>query len=363
MDTVPAAEHKKHHKIPWLAVFLGLCAIASFVASKSLSPTLQVTSTSPAIPQGIQINTAGDSDRYIQPESLRGISSAAKSAGQAAYAPTYPGDVYYGGLPDITDTREFNKVRYGAQMRSRDVQGLTKRVETTIRGYDGRVDTTSSSPKYGYVSFIVPASKFDSFRDELESLVNTRYLSVNIQSQNLLPQKQGIEKNQADSQESLDDLNSRKEQITASHKSTIKSLQAQLDSDTTQINKLQSQAFEDSIADSQRLAAIEALAQSQAALRTRIASENSSYNSSLNSINDQISWAQSSLDSANTRDTDLMNDVATVNGTVSINWISIWEIVHLYLPGMSIPGILAALSVLAYAWHYMRERHQSVVRT
>ena len=96
----------------------------------------------------------------------------------------------------ITDTREFLKMYYNASMRTRDVPALTRKVETTVRGYDGRIDSESSSGTYGYVSFAVPQTKYDSFRAELEGLVGSRFLSVNISSQNLLSQKVSIEEQQ-----------------------------------------------------------------------------------------------------------------------------------------------------------------------
>ena len=49
-----------------------------------------------------------------------------------------------------------------------------------------------------------------------------------------------------------------------------------------------------------------------------------------------------------TQDKALLDDVATVNGTVSIRWISLWEMIQLYLPGYWIPAIFAALAFLSY---------------
>ena len=56
-----------------------------------------------------------------------------------------------------------------------------------------------------------------------------------------------------------------------------------------------------------------------------------------------------------TQDQTLLDNVATVNGTVSIQWISWWNMAQLYLPGYSIPGILAFLAVLAYMWQRRKE--------
>src|SRR3989344_8448981 len=79
--------------------------------------------------------------------------------------------------PDVpvTDTREFLKTYYSASMRTRDVPVLTRRVETTVRGYGGRIDQESSSAQYGYVNFALPQSKYDAFRTELEGFVDSRF--------------------------------------------------------------------------------------------------------------------------------------------------------------------------------------------
>src|SRR3990167_11466300 len=149
----------------------------------------------------------------------------------------YPYRYYNPDVP-VTDAREFLKVNYNATMQTRDVQGLTRRVETTVRGYSGRIDQESSSPQYGYVSFVVPMSKYDAFRAELESLVDSRFLTVNISSQNLLPQKQSIEEQQKQADNTLADYKAARQSIVNAHASAAKSLQARIDADTEEIANL-----------------------------------------------------------------------------------------------------------------------------
>lgn len=150
----------------------------------------------------------------------------------------------------VSDTREFLKVYYNASMLTRNVLSLTRRVEESVRGYGGRIDQESSSQKYGYLSFVLPQSKYNEFRAELESLVGSRFLTLNISSQNLLSQKVSIEEQQKQGVE--------------------------------------------------------------------------------------------------TQDATLLANVATVNGTVSIQWISFWDIALLYLPGYWIPTIFVVLALLSF---------------
>ena len=59
------------------------------------------------------------------------------------------------------------------------------------------------------------------------------------------------------------------------------------------------------------------------------------------------------------QDESLMEDVATVSGTVSLRYISLWEMLQLYLPGYTIPAIFALLA-LGSLWRDRRHytRHQ-----
>ena len=157
-------------------------------------------------------------------------SSQGMMAPDMYYPDEYPYPYYNQDVP-VTDTREFLKVNYNASMQTRDVQGLTRRVETTVRGYNGRIDQESSSPQYGYVSFVVPSAKYDAFRDELEALVGSRFLTVNISSQNLLPQKQSIEEQQKQADSALADYKAARQKVVNAHAGTVQSLQSQIDTD------------------------------------------------------------------------------------------------------------------------------------
>ena len=227
--------------------------------------------------------------------------------------------------PDVpvTDTREFLKIYYSASMRTRDVPALTRRVETTVRGYDGRIDTESSAEKYGYVSFALPQVKYDTFRAELESLVDSRFLKVNISSQNLLAQKVSIEEQQKQADTALADFKTARQKIVTAHTSTVQSLQTQLDATT-------------------------ATSSERALLEQQLARENSSYTRNLSNADANIKYAQNWVKGVQTQDATLLANVATVNGTVSIQWISLWGMALLYLPGYWIPAILAIFALLSF---------------
>src|SRR3989344_2274624 len=193
------------HRIPWIAIILALLAVlALFNASdgrfnRGIVPMMGGYG-------GARVMYTEEADIAYpssapMPPTMDTMSSMGVSY-DVMPRPYYPG---YQGQPGAKDTREFLKVSYGAEMQTRDVPALTRRVESTVRGADGRVDNTTSSREYGYVSFVVPMSKYDAFRDELETLVGSRFLTVNISSQNLLPQKVSIEEQQKQADSALAD--------------------------------------------------------------------------------------------------------------------------------------------------------------
>ena len=224
----------------------------------------------------------------------------------------------------ITDTREFLKVYYNASMQTRDVPALTRRVETTVRGYDGRIDQQSSAEKYGYVSFALPQAKYDAFRTELESLVGSRFLKVNISSQNMLSQKVSLEEQEKQATTALADYKTARQKVVSAHTSAVQSLQAQIDDAGTSES-------------------------AKALLQLQLAKENDAYARRLSNADAQIKYAQDWVKAVQTQDATLLANVATVSGTVSISWISFWDMALLYLPGYWIPTISALLALLSFS--------------
>lgn len=233
----------------------------------------------------------------------------------------------------VTDTREFLKIYYGASMQTRDVPALTRRVETTVRGYDGRVDNESSSEKYGSVSFALPQAKYDAFRTELEGLVDTRFLKVNISSQNLLSQKVSIEEQQKQADTTLADYKIARQKVVSAHTSAVQSLQAQIDDTNTSES-------------------------AKALLQLQLAKESDAYARNVSNADANIKYAQDWVKAVQTQDTTLLANVATVNGTVSIQWISLWDMAQLYLPGYWIPTIFALLALISFSRDRKKLAHE-----
>ena len=338
-----APDSFRPHHISVLTIVLALLAVITLVAISGQGAQYPT-------PMGIGMMEYGESYTMSVPATAPGMPmrdtsiSNVSGSSQGMMAPDmyYPYRYYNPDVP-VTDAREFLKVNYNATMQTRDVQGLTRRVETTVRGYSGRIDQESSSPQYGYVSFVVPMSKYDAFRTELERLVNSRFLTVNISSQNLLPQKQSIEEQQKQADEALADYKTARQELVNAHASAVKSLQSQIDADVQELAALRVQTSTPQIQ-----AQIQAVSDDLSSLKQRLANENASYSSQLSNADSNIKYAEDWQKAVQTQDQALLDNVETVTGSVSVQWISFWAMAQLYLPGYWIPTIFAVLAFLSY---------------
>lgn len=302
--------------VSWLTIVLAVLAIITFFIISNPSVGYPV-------PMGVRESSNGSAVPMMD----TGVSSPSRMMSPDIYPYPYP---YPNPEVPVTDTREFLKIYYNASMRTRDVPTLTRRVETTVRGYGGRIDNESSAEKYGYVSFALPQAKYDAFRTELESFVGSRFLKVNISSQNLLSQKVSIEEQQKQADKTLADYKTARAKIVSAHTSAVQSLQSKIDATT-------------------------ATSSERASLEQQLARENSSYTRDLSNADANIKYAQDWVKGVQTQDATLLANVATVTGTVSVQWISLSDIVILYLPGYWIPTIFAVLASLSF----YRDRRRS----
>jgi len=212
-----------------------------------------------------------------------------------------------------------------------------------VRGYDGRVDEQSSSEKYGYVSFAIPQSKYDAFRTELEGLVNSRFLITNISSHNLLSQKVSIEEQQKQADKMLSDYKTERQRIVNVHTNDVKSLQSKIDTKTQELGILRAETSTPQI-----LIQIQSLSDELSSLKQQLVKENSLYTTQLNNMDVSIKNTQDWQKAIQTQDKILLDNVATVTGTISIQWISLWDTIRVYLPGYWIPTIFAVLSFISF---------------
>src|SRR3989344_1274871 len=237
-STLPRISHPR--RISWLTIILALLAVGTFFAISNSNSGYYYP-----VPMmgGVEYTTSYDT--VSAPSMARGgfTDDLVPTSVQSVMGGGMQPDYYPYPSPNVpaSDTRELLKVNYNATMQTRDVQGLTRRVETTVRGHSGRIDNISSAKEYGYVSFVVPMSKYDAFRTELEALVGSRFLTVDIQSQNMLPQKQSIEEQQKQADTTLAEQKAARQKLVSAHASTVKSIQAQINANVEELARLRAQ--------------------------------------------------------------------------------------------------------------------------
>lgn len=301
------------HRIPWLSLAFAILAVIAFVAPSS-SPTTQLTL--PAAP-----TTARDDTATFESQKLSLGSSAASRAMPSPKIYPYP----IPENPPATDTREFLKTDYRAMIRTRRVQDVGNRATTVIRGYGGRIDSSSLSESSGHVSFVLPATKLDAFRAELTTLVGTRFITEQTSTQNLLPEKRAIESGQEDAEQVVTRLERERTNLMASFRRTETDMNARI--------------------------AAAATDEERRALQDELARARRTYESRKRNLDVRIQSERDRLAALEEQTSDLLDNVATVRGTVSLYRISLYGILNTYLYGHAAATILLFIALAAYARH------------
>ncbi len=260
---------------------------------------------------------------------------------------------------DITDTREFLKTSYSAYLKTRNVRDVVKDVKNAVRDAEGRVDNLTESDKHGYITFVVPKSNFDEFRDEVESLTNKKLYTENISSQNLLNQKQSIEERTEVQTASLANFEKLKKDLATTHALALSKLKNEL---TTTQNKLflaESQILQTD--DPGEAAALRSqlaiLLQTQADIQSREYAENQNFANQNRWLDQSIAHAKTQLANLGKEDTKFENNIETVNGSVNVQWISVWDLIKLYSPIN--PILIIIIVLLLGRWILVRKGYLS----
>lgn len=343
-----------HMAQPWLSYAFTALAVfmlfVNFAASPKDTPAVSTMSAPESTSVGGAPAAIPSPMNFSAQDAVLENSTRAYKGVEPDYAPMPP--IYYGGDVPVTDDREFLKTDYNATIQTRDVNELARELETKIRGYDGRIDSFSSSEKFGNISFALPANKLDTFRQDIESMVASKFLTVNIRQENLLPQKQSIEQQKEYVEKTLADLKTQRSKLVSTHNSTVAALKARLDAIKYELSVLSADQTTDPIRRQQIAARQYELLTEQGSLENRISGENSSYASELKYLDARISGAQDGLVQVNKSDQNLLDNVATVRGNISLNWISVWEVIKLYVP----PGWMAAIFIAAAIVSYFVQK-------
>lgn len=244
--------------------------------------------------------------------------------------PAYPEPPRPTSVP-ITDTREFLKIGYSAIIKTRRVQEIGNRVATIVRGHGGRVDTLSLDKRYGYLTFVVPKATFVSFKTELQSVIGPRFLIEGVQEHNRLPEKQWIEEQTVTTESTLATLRNDRQSLINHHDTTVASLNRQIALVKKNITALDEELREHPERAEEIAIRKKELMGEKGRLESRLRNENAHFTQSLNALDAQIRGAESTLTHLGRQDQALVDDVATVEGSISLQWITLTAIIKLYV--------------------------------
>lgn len=255
---------------------------------------------------------------------------------------------YYGNNTSVSDTREFIKKSFNATLRTRKVESTAKKVEVLINGMDGRIDSSNISEKYASIGFVVPKSKLNDFEEQLRSYTNKKFYSQAVSSQNLLGEKKNIEQNQDQASSSIASLTTNKNLVQSNYTKQSSSLKSQISSKTANLKNTKSSisALESSLINmtdvdvkktteeqiSQMHQMANSLSYDIGRLKTDLSNIERTYKSQIANLNLSIDQQNKVLSGLDKTEGEFFEKVETVQGYVSLRYISIWEIITLYSP-------------------------------
>jgi predicted PurR-regulated permease PerM len=83
-------------------------------------------------------------------------------------------------------------------------------------------------------------------------------------------------------------------------------------------------------------------------LNQKLSYENSNYNANNLNLKNKLNNVNNELKNIEKQDSVFTENVETVNGSIRINWISLWELSEIFLPVSPVVLIIIALLILGF---------------
>jgi hypothetical protein len=341
-------DSKQVRRVPWFSFALTGLAVVAFVI---LSPQADKGLVPQAATREQSFIAQPDADTFSMQAA---VPAAMSDAGNSMFK-TAPQEV------TIEDARQFLKTDYGAYVKTRKVDALSEQLQILVRGLGGRIDSVSSSDKSGHVSFVLPVEKLNAFRTQLKSMAGEKFVNEHVQTENLLSQKVNIEEQTKDVEQQLAQLQVNKNELTDAHNQTIAALQAQLAASSKERARLLTEKQNHPDQASALEARIAELNRAINGLNAKLGDENASYMNRLADLDVQLQAQEASKTSLQKQDTQLVNTVATVRGNISLTWISVWQLIDMYVSlQWLVSGLLLVCAVLGYIFHRRRSNFLAI---
>lgn len=256
----------------------------------------------------------------------------------------------------VSDTREFLKYTYEANIKTRKVAEISNRLQTIVRGYGGRVDIISVWEKSGYITFVIPKASLEGFKNETKGLVNVRFFTENIQAQNLLPEKISKENSIDAITVGVESYVGELKMLTEQHSQSIASLEKKRNAVSANIYKLSREVTTSSIRQEQIKKEIAGLNSAKASWQRQINTEHEQYAASKSYLDERIAMAKSQLELSKHQDLALQEAVETVRGSIQINWVSRVDIFKAYVPFYWVLVVLVVCPIILLVNYFSRRR-------
>lgn len=341
----------------WLLPVLStVCALLLFVLIPGHKQQVVQTFSQTTALVGGQPSATQSEERAVMSSAPHAFS---KSAGMSLSAPMQDEGVVSlpAKAPAVSDTRELLKVNYSASVQTRSVSKAGERLEVLVRGFGGRVDSARYSSGSGYLSFVVPQEKLPQFRLALqEAFGGERFVLEHTDSENMLSQKQGIEKDQARISGRIMELRARLQSLESDHKAKLAALEAELrqnKSEQASIIKMERLHPEQSTAFEARLEALRLAARD---IGSKLASEQSAFSAQQSSLTTEITAAEQTVKNLGEQTSELLQEVATVSGMVDLEHIDLLSFLNAYVYFRWSLPVLLLICALFYTLRTKRNR-------
>lgn len=259
--------------------------------------------------------------------------------------------------PTIKDTREFLKTSYNGSIKTRNVQDVTNEIKNIVKGADGRIDNFYSSEKIGGVTFVVAKSKFDAFREEIEKITHKKLFTETTSSQNLLTQKQGIEATTENIVNTLENLKNQKSALDTKHTQAVSSINKELTrirAELVAVRAVIAVTTDPDVLISLRNQETSLVSQ-ETSQKKLLNTENSNYKTQNQNLENSINNANNNLTNINEVDSQFTDNIETVSGHISVNWVSLWAMAKIFSPIH--PTLVIIILVIAIRFYLKRKGH------
>lgn len=240
----------------------------------------------------------------------------------------------YNNNQSIADTRSFEKMTYSGNIKTRHVEDVAQKVKLLIKGVSGRIDSYNVSENYASFSFVIPKTEYDDFEKEIRTYTHVKLYSQSISSYNKLSEKQALERNQGQAKETIAALSTQQQKIKDDYAVASKALKSQIALQNKALQdveaKLNLATTSEQIIPLQQTAAN--LASTINALQNNLNNLTATFKTNMTNLGASLAQQDQALSDLSKATEDFLNDVETVQGSLSISYVSAWELINIFSP-------------------------------